>query len=170
MQSKKILILLAVLVLLAGGLMVRGMGGGSDELTEEQQVAALLEAMAKAAEDRDVKLMRGHLSDSYSDERGRDREAMNQLITMHYMRKGKIAIYLASKDVEVDHTADPLKATARVGAVLTRGAAAGKLPGGLPESGDALIFDVELVKEDGDKWMLTAAVWRGLRSPQELLE
>lgn len=169
MRSKKTIILLALLVITAAALMLRGMGG-SNEITEEQQVAALLEAMARAAEDRDVKLMRAHLSRAYKDERGRDHEAMNQLITIHYLRKGKIAVYLASKEVEVDYAAEPLKARAKLRAVITRGAAAGKLPGGIPESGDALTFDVELVKEGGDKWMLTSAVWRGLRSPRELLE
>ena len=169
MRSRKTLIVLALLVITAAVLMLRGVGGPG-ALTEEQQVALLLEAMARAAEDRDVKLMRAHLSRDYKDERGRNHEAMNQLITLHYLRKGKISVYLASREVEVDHAADPLKARAKLRAVITRGAAAGKLPGGMPESGDALTFDVGLVKEGGSKWMLTSAVWRGLRSPQELLE
>jgi hypothetical protein len=169
MRSKKTIILLAVLLLVAMVLMLRATRG-SETVTEEAKVAALIDAMARAAERRDVKLMRAHLSRSYSDARGRDHEAMNQLITIHYLRKGKIAVYLASKEVEVDYTADPLKASAKVRAVITRGAAAGKLPEGLPETGDALTFQVEMVKEGGDTWMLTSAVWEGIRTPSGLLE
>ena len=169
MRSKKPIILLAVLLLVALALMVRSMGG-SEVVTEEQQVAALIEAMAQAAEKRDVKLMRAHLSRAYSDPRGRDHEAMSQFITIHYLRKGKISVYLASREVEVDHAADPLKASATVRAVITRGAAAGKLPEGIPETGDALTFKVELTKEGGEKWMLTSATWEGIRTPSELLE
>ncbi len=168
MRSKKTIMLLAVLVLTAMVLMFLATGG-SDSVSEEQKVAALIEVMAEAAEKRDVKVMRAHLSRSYKDSRGRDHEAMNQLITIHYLRKGKISVYLASKEVEVDYTADPLKAKAKVRAVITRGAAAGKLPGGIPESGDALTFQVEMTRE-GDEWMLTSAVWEGLRTPAELLE
>ena len=168
MRSKTTIILLAALVLTALVLMFRATGG-SDEVTEEQKVAALIEAMAEAAEKRDVKLMRAHLSRSYKDSRGRDHEAMSQLITIHYLRKGKISVYVASRDVKVDYTATPLKASAKVRAVITRGAAAAKLPGGIPESGDALTFQVEMGKE-GDEWMLTSAVWEGLRTPAELLE
>lgn len=167
MRSTKSIVLLGVLVLAAMIIVGRAMRG-SGPVNEEQVVAALVEAMASAAEARDVKAMRAHLSRRYKDPAGRTYSDINDLLRIHYLRKGKISVYIASSEVTVDHDAEPMRATVEAKVVLTRGVAGGKLPGVLPQSGDAVTFDVVLEKEDGE-WKLTSALWEGLRAPGDLL-
>ncbi len=168
MGSKKTVILLAFLVLVAGALMIRSLRGTAPE-NEEQVVAALVDAMAKAAEERDIKVMRSHLSRRYKDPSGRDYAGINQILQYHYFRKGKISVYVASKEVTVDSDVTPPRAEIKAKVVLTRGGAAGKLSDLVPESGDAITFDVTMEKEDGT-WMMVSAQWKGMRDPKELLE
>ncbi len=169
MRSGKTIILLAVLILIALALMLRTCLGGSGAVTEEQKVIALVKAIAKAAETHDIKSIRAHLSRRYKDPSGRDYDAINQILRIHYLRKGKITVYIASQEVTVEHSASPMRATIKAKVVLTRGGAGSKLPDIVPESGDAITFDVIMEQEDGE-WMMISADWKGLRNPRELLQ
>jgi hypothetical protein len=136
--------------------------------TEEQVLLALAERMAAAAEARDLEELREHLARDYRDPQGRDYDAINDLLRIHYLRKGVISVYLASKQVQVDHEADPLQASMTVTAVLTRGPRVKKLADILPRSARALRFEVQLRKHD--LWLVTSADWSSITDLGEVLE
>lgn len=130
------------------------------ELTDEQILLQQIDAAAEAAAQRDVKQLRGWLADDYRDEDGRGREEINQLLTLHFLRRGRLAVYILSKEVQLDPGPAPRAGSATVRAVLTRGRRMKRLQDVVPEAARSLVFSLRFVKGADDTWRLTSAGWR----------
>lgn len=167
MDRRTVALVVAILALLGGGLGLRACLKG-DGKTEEQVLLALVDQMVAAAERNDVKQLREHLSREYSDGAGRGYREMNALLAYHYLRQGKVTVYVVDRKVEVDRSQRPLRARMRVKALLTGGPRVRKLVDLVPSSARALTFDLRLRKDDG-RWMLHGATWEHIDDPRALL-
>jgi hypothetical protein len=120
----------------------------------EERVRAALEAVEEAAEARDVAALKEHISDSYADARGNDKQKLAGLATFHFMQNRGVHLLLEVRKVVVE-----VPGEARAAALV---AMAGRPIAGreaLPGLNASLYyFDVELAEEDGD-WRITRATW-----------
>lgn len=127
--------------------------------TDEELVAQLLEQMAQAAERRDARELRGHLSRQYRDDAGRDHQAISSMLTLHLLRPGRISVYTLRRQVELDRSAARPTARAKVVVVLTRGPKLKKLPDVLPHSARTLVIHLTLEEEEEEEWRVVSARW-----------
>jgi hypothetical protein len=125
-----------------------------DPTTPEERVRAVLAAIERAAEARDVGALREHVSESYADARGQDARALAALATLHFMRNQSVYLLTRIRRVEL-----PAPGEARAEALV---AMAGRpIPG--PEAlaglrANLYRFDVELREEDG-RWRVSGGDW-----------
>jgi hypothetical protein len=136
---------------------------------DEQVLLGLIDQAAAAAEKRDLKFLKGQLSEHYKDSKGRGQREINQLLTWQFLRGGKIAVYILDKTALVNQTTTPRSATAKVQAVITRGAKVKRLSDIVPDRARSLTFDLSFSKE-GDDWRLIAAEWTDNPNLRELLK
>jgi hypothetical protein len=169
MGSRRLLLIVA----LAVGLVVIVLGARSllrGELTEEEVLTALVQKLGQAAEKREVKLLREHLSRRYHDEKGRRHAEISQLLTYYFLRRGVISVFLVrSKVVGIDRTATPLSAQVTTTAVLARGPRIEKLKDVLPHAARALRFELTFEKEEEETWRVVSASWRDAGSVRDFL-
>ncbi len=121
----------------------------------ENQIKALLDAAEVAVEHRSLDASAKLISFSYTDEEGRDRQALKRLLMGYFLRHK--SIHVLKQILEISLLND---STARV--VLYAGVA-GKRPD-MDDSlaqwrGDLIRLEAELILEDDD-WRLLSASWR----------
>ena len=162
--SKRSLLVVGALILAALIFQLRGLLF-SEALSDQEQLLALIDEVAAAAEARNLKRVLSRVAESYRDQQGRDRQGLTQLIRATFLMQKQISVYVVNKDVEL---ADLRAAVARVDAVITRGQRVQKLTDIIPESARALRFTLRWVKE-GDQWLLQDARWTHIARLQELL-
>jgi hypothetical protein len=122
--------------------------------TPEDRVRAAIAAMEEAAEARDAAALKEHVSESYSDPRGNDRQKLAGLATFHFMQNRSLHLLTSVRKVVVERPGE-----ARAIAVVAM--AGSPIPGPEALSGlraELYYFDVELREEDGD-WRVTRATW-----------
>jgi hypothetical protein len=138
---------LAVLLALAA---VGAGGCGSEPQTPEDEVRQLLVELEEAAEAGDVSAVKDHVSASYEDASGHDREALGAFLTFQVLRHGSRHLLVRVRDVALR---DDGRATVLLHAGLagTGGAAA--------LSADVYEVEMDLVREDGT-WRLVWAAWK----------
>jgi hypothetical protein len=136
---------------------------------DEQLLLGLIDQAAAAAEKREIKFLKGVLSAGYRDSAGRGHKEIIQLLTWQFLRGGTISVYILDKTALVNRAASPRTATAKVQAVITRGAKVKRLSDIVPDQARSLTFDLSFKKEDDD-WRLTAAQWTDNPNLRELLK
>ena len=129
---------------------------GSDPGPPEAQVRALLEAAEVAAEAKDVKALKGSISEAYGDRGGRDKRALAGLLAFTFLRHESIHLL-----TRIDRIAIPVpgRAVATVYAAM----AGGPIPGAGALAGmraDLYRFDFAFAEEEPTRWMLVHAEWR----------
>jgi len=139
------------------------------ELDDEQILLQQIDEAAQAAEQRDLKRLKTWLSKTYRDEAGRGPREIRQLLTFYFLRRGRLAVYIVSKEVQLDPGAGPREASAIVRAVLTRGKRLARLQDVVPEAARSLRFSLRFSKETDDVWRLTSASWREGEDLRQLL-
>ena len=115
---------------------------------------AVIGALEKAAEARDVGALKPHVSEAYKDGYGNDRRALLGLATAHFMRHQSVYLLVRVSRIELP---EPGRAEGDAFVALAgqpiRGSAA------LPElRADLYRFSFSLRDEDGD-WRVTSAEW-----------
>ncbi len=122
-----------------------GPSGGPEEALRQW----IAEAEA-AVEDLDRRGLVAMVSEHYADGRGNDRDAVNKLLRLYFLRQKSVVLVMKiDKLTVIDETAaEILVTTAGVG-TTTRA---------LGVNADAYQFSLELEKDD-DKWMLIGARW-----------
>ena len=126
---------------------------GSDS-TPEDRVRAVLAELEKAAEARDVGLIKPHVSESYKDEDGNDRRALLGLATAHFMRNRSVYLLVRLGDVAL-----PEPGRAQVDAFVALAGQPIRDLTALPElRADLYRFGFALRDEDGE-WRVTSAAW-----------
>ena len=90
------------------------------------------------------------VSDNYADGRGNDRDAVNKLLRLYFLRQKSVVLVMKVDEMTViDETAAEILVTAAGVGTTTRA---------LGVNADAYQFSLELEKDD-DEWMLIGARW-----------
>lgn len=135
---------------LIGCLLLSACGSPEDA---ETQIREWLEQGEELAEARNRRGLAAMMSPSYSDQKGNDRAAIENLLRFYFLRQDTIALITHVESIEVfgDTAAE---------VTMTIGMA-GRNDGALGFSADAQRFAFELEQVDGD-WRLMAARWADL--------
>ncbi len=103
-----------------------------------------------AAEDLDRRGLVAMVSDNYADGRGNDRDAVNKLLRLYFLRQKSVVLVMKVDEMTViDETAAEILVTAAGVGTTTRA---------LGVNADAYQFSLELEKDD-DEWLLIGARW-----------
>ncbi|MDZ7769473.1 MAG: hypothetical protein U5K38_10565 [Woeseiaceae bacterium] len=118
--------------------------------TPEDALRAWVERAGQAAGDKDRGALVGMISPSYADARGNDRNAIDRMIRVYFLRQRDIALLTTINDITVrGETAAVVDVTAGM---------AGTNSGTFGFRADAYRFELELEAHDGD-WLLIGARW-----------
>ena len=128
----------------------------SEPDSPEAAVRATLEAIERAAGERDVDGVRARISDAYADARGNDKAEVVQIAAFHLLRNQ--AVYTFSRVQSVD-TSEPARAqvqalVALAGSPIPDAEALATL------NADLYRFDVSLREEEPGTWRVVAANWK----------
>jgi hypothetical protein len=103
-----------------------------------------------AAEDLDRRRLVSMVSENYADARGHDRDAVDRLLSLYFLRQKSVVLVMKIDELSViDETAAEVLVTAAGVGTTTRT---------LGVNADAYQFSLELEK-DNDEWMLIGARW-----------
>jgi|YelNatPaOPRAMG01_1025707.scaffolds.fasta_scaffold203932_1 ketosteroid isomerase-like protein len=127
--------------------------------TEEDAVRGVVREIQAAAEQKDVKNFIRHLSESYLDPQGNNREMIKALLMGYFFRYPKISVYLSNLQIKIEGT----RADVSFEAVLTSGEKTGSLKDILPQALGIYAFDVIMKKESRD-WKVVFARWEDIGS------
>ena len=131
--------------------------------TEQDRVKKIVTEIQKAAGEKEVKTVLGHLSKTYRDPQGYDYDGIKGLLLYYFFRHQKVSVFIPSLDTTVAGSS----AKAVFQAVLSGGNKVESPGDVIPEALGMYDFDVSLEKESGE-WKVTSAVWErsGQRTPE----
>ena len=125
--------------------------GPADPEAEVRQTMKTIQAAAATGK---VSILKEHVSQSYKDAGGRDRQALNQLLTLHYMRHRSHHVFSVVREVVMDGPED-----AHVTALAALAGQRVNAPSDLANmSANLFRFRFTLRKEDGD-WRCIRTTW-----------
>ncbi|MEX0824162.1 MAG: hypothetical protein WD001_00940 [Woeseia sp.] len=123
---------------------------GGPRGTPEEALRAWVERAGQAAGEKDRGIIVDMISPSYADARGNDRDAIDRMIRVYFLRQRDIALLTTINDITVrGETAAVVDVTAGM---------AGTNSGTFGFRADAYRFELELEAHDGD-WLLIGARW-----------
>ena len=126
---------------------------GETPVSEEDAVRAWVTDAVAAAESKDRRELLGLISESYADARGNDREDINNLLRIYFLRQQKVTIMTKVEQITLlGSTAAEVSLTAGM---------AGTNESLLGLTADAYRFEFDL-ENDGRNWLLLGARWGGL--------
>ncbi|MBN1574214.1 MAG: hypothetical protein JW984_13535 [Deltaproteobacteria bacterium] len=137
--------IVAFLILVAAALALATCG---KEPTDEEKIEALIRDAAEKAEAKDIRGVLKHVSESYKDREGNDRNQIKGLLFVYFQGYEKIGIFI--RDIKVEVKGDDAMAVVKL--VFTGGAEI------IPESGSGYVLDLKLKREEGD-WRVVRAGW-----------
>jgi len=147
--------LLALIVFAALAAGIVGTTGCGKKMTDEEQVKAVIKDMADAAEAKDARRIKDHISPDYSDPSGMDYDQIKGFLALQMMQSEHITVFLRKTDVEVAGE----KAYATVRAVIARGEKPAANENDTDTERGGFVFDLTFVKHDGE-WLMTKAIYR----------
>lgn len=134
------------LMLLTASLFACGGSAG----TPEAELRDWLGRAEEAAEAKDPSRLTDMVSAAYADTRGNDREALDRLFRLYFLRTQRVALLTDVDEIAVTGgTAATMTVTAGM---------AGTTGGTFGLDADAYRFELEL-ESDGDQWLLIGARW-----------
>jgi len=137
--------------LLASALLLGCFGG---EPSPEERVRAVIDALGRAAEARDVGALKPHVSESYGDSYGNDRRALLGLATAHFMRHQSVYLLVRVNGLEL-----PEPGRAQVDAFVALAGQPIRGPAALPELRADLYRFAFTLRDEGGDWRVTSAEW-----------
>lgn len=129
------------------------------EVSEKDKVRMVIDQVAAAMQDKDIKKVMKHFADDYRDDRGNDRRTIKSFIFMQVMRQGQLSVFVRSADITIDEEGH--KALAMVDVILAEGINTGNITEILPERSSGYRFTVLFDKIDGD-WLISNATWENV--------
>jgi len=123
--------------------------------TEQDRVKKVVTEIQKAAGEKEVKTVLGHLSKTYRDPQGYDYDGIRGLLLYYFFRHQKVSVFIPSLDITVAGSS----ANAVFQAVLSGGNKIDSPGDIIPEALGMYAFDVSFVKESGE-WKVTSAAWK----------
>ncbi len=123
---------------------------GGPASAPEEELRDWVAAGVEAAEAKERRALMGMISSSYADARGNERDDIENVLRVYFLRQNKIVLLPKIEEITVyDDTA---------GKIALSVGMAGTNDGALGFSADAYRFELELEKGGGD-WQLIAARW-----------
>jgi len=123
---------------------------GAPPTLPEAALRAWVAEGQRLVEEQDRRGLIAMVSDNYADARGNDRDAIEKLFVVYFLRANGINLLTSVEDVRVfDETAAEIDLKVAMAATHN---------GVLGFSADAYNFQLELVR-DGDDWSLISARW-----------
>lgn len=124
--------------------------------TEVDKVRKIIASVQKAAEEKNIRTVREHLSRTYRDPKGYDYDGIKGLLAFYFYRHRTVSVYISG----LEATVNGQDAEARFQALLTaRGTDGGEAGMFLPDALGAYDFNVSFRKEE-DGWKIVSADWR----------
>jgi hypothetical protein len=124
------------------------------EMTDEEIIFTIIADAAESAREKDIKGVLEHVSLSYKDEEGNDRDGMKGLLFYYFRSYERVGIFV--RDVEISVEGD--RADASVKVIFTGGEDIDEVGDVIPSSGSGYLLDLKLRRED-DTWMVIRAGW-----------
>lgn len=125
-------------------------GCGGPASAPEEELRAWVASGIEAAENKERRKLMGMVAAAYADARGNERDDIDGMLRVYFLRQNRIALLPKIEDITVyDDTAGKI--------VMTVGMA-GTNDGVLGFSADAYRFALELEK-NADEWQLISARW-----------
>lgn len=135
---------------IALGLYALVAGCGGPQGTPEEALRAWVERAGHAAGEKDRATIVDMISPAYADARGNDREAVDRMLRLYFLRQRDIALLTTINDITVrGESAAVVDVTAGM---------AGTNSGTFGFRADAYRFELELEVHDGE-WLLIGARW-----------
>jgi hypothetical protein len=125
-----------------------GVGLFEGELSDEDQIRAVIQQVATGAENADIVMCMEPFSPRYEDADGLEKRSINGILWQHFRKRGPISVWMG--DVSVEVTNNEAIATFDVG--LTEGTEGSMVP--WPVSADILNFELDFAREEGE-WRIT---------------
>jgi hypothetical protein len=122
--------------------------------TDEDLIRGMIGDAVDAAVTKDIKGVIEHVSDTYKDEYGNDRDALKGLLFVYFRQYERINVYVRESEISVDGD----RAEANVKVVFTGGESLEDLGDMVPSSGGGYLLEMKLKKEGGD-WKVTRSRW-----------
>ena len=120
--------------------------------TDADRIRAVINAVQKAAEDRDVRETLSHVDKNYKDPAGNDYQAIKSMMLYYFFRHQKISIIVSNLETAVNGAS----ASAHFQAILS--GRTGSADNILPDALSAYRFDVSFQNDQGD-WKIVSARW-----------
>jgi hypothetical protein len=130
---------------------------GCQRKSEQDKVKMVIKEVQRAAEEKDIRTILGHLSKTYRDPQGYDYNGIKGLLISYFFRHQRISVYITNLDV----TADAISAQATFQAVLSASDKTGSAADVLPEALGIYAFDVVFSKESKE-WRVVSSTWERL--------
>jgi hypothetical protein len=122
--------------------------------SDEELILGMIDDAVDAAVAKDIKGVMEHVSDSYKDEYGNDRDALKGLLFVYFRQYERINVYVRETEISVEGD----RAEAAVKVVFTGGESLEDIGDMVPSSGGGYLLEMMLKKEDGD-WKVTRSRW-----------
>ncbi len=129
---------------------------GGEESSPDAAVRRTLAAIEAAARARDVSALAEHVSETYADDRGNDRQAVRRIAAFHLLRNHSVHTLTRIRSIVFDEPSQ-----AQVEALVAMASTA------IPDAdvlatvrADLYRFDVTLREEEPGTWQVTSARWR----------
>jgi len=146
---------LVVLLYLALAI-VPGCGGAAT--TPEEEVRAVLASAEAAVDAHDLRALKDLVAPDYHDAAGRDKAALESILTFHFLRNSSLHVLVRVRELEVDP-----KGSAQVEAIVaTAGSPISGLEALADLDADLLWVDLGLARREGE-WAVTHATWERAR-------
>jgi len=142
---------IALLAVVAAGCGRCGRAGGDDP---EAQVRAVMARVEQAAKEADIKALRSFVSETYKDPDGRNKEAIGQFLTFHYLRNRSHHIFTVLRDVSL-----PEPDRARVEALVALAGQPISGPDALANVSANLFAFTFVLREEDDEWRFISTTW-----------
>lgn len=121
----------------------------------EEQVRAVLTSLEAAAREKDLRNLKDHVSERYSDEQRNNKQAVAQLLTYYFFQNRSIHVFTRIRDVTAE---TPSRVNASVLAALA-GSPVNEASELADTNATLYHFDFTFSLEDGDEWKITGASW-----------
>jgi hypothetical protein len=140
---------IVVLVTIASLALLWALVTSDDELSDEDQVRAIIKSVAAGAEAGDIEQVMAPIAQRYADPEGLDRRGIYGIFWSQFRKRGPITVWLSGIDVHVETD----QARASFDAGLAEGQPGQRI--GIPVNLDALTFEVDLSRSS-DGWEIVS--------------
>ncbi|MBK8507459.1 MAG: hypothetical protein V9G63_12830 [Candidatus Competibacter sp.] len=133
--------------------------GCSRPSSPETEIRDMIAKAVAAAEERNVRDLRGMIADDYADRRGLDRKSLENLLRLQVLRQQSLHLFARVRRIEFP---EPDRALASVAAAMAGRPVhdAGAL---VNLNADLYRFELELVRYGRDDWRVRQADWEPAR-------